>query len=813
MPLDPARSCQVYAPASREFGSGYLVREGLVLTSQHVVAEAAGSLEVRLSGTAQYLPATPAWQDVDADAALLAVAGLSRPGEVRLGRLGGNERQACRAVGFPRTQARDDLRGTESIQGAVDRLTGREFKRLTVHVEGSVPIIADDWSGLSGAALVCGDLLVGILRDVPAGFTGGRLEAVPITRLAANAAFRELTGVAGPELLPAVEDEPMRHTLEPAYTSPRQLSEPLPLDQPSYLLSARNAVVPFRTEGREDDLAALSDWCAGDQRVRLTLITGPGGSGKTRLLAQLCEDHEPSGWVTGFLLPGADWSALDSVVSPLLLVLDDAESRREELGRLLVRLTSDDSRPAVRLVAIVRDEPEWWRQLAAELDDHPEAFDVAVHAGQRALSPLAEAVPDRQAVFQNAARAFSQATAQIPRAYPVPDLSTEPYDRVLWIHMAALTAVRERDEGGIRYIRQGARVDPQLLLDVTLTREAEIWEALRAEAPAIDDPVWVERAVAVACLTTARNEAEAANVLSAVPELAHEAQEPARRQLARWLSRVYPGRGWLPPLEPDELADALVAKVVAACPELVPNVLDRASPALTKACLQVLDRGALVHPAAAVALRDALTAGLESLWPSAVEIAQEFGDPIGVILAEVLAETGSDELAAEIADALPEHTVALLELANVSTERALASARERPSGVERDAEVSRWSNNLSNHLSALGRREEALAAIQEAVAIYRSLAAARPEAFRPDLASSLNNLSTCLSDFGRREEALAAIEEAVAIRRVLATDRPEAFGHRLASSLRNLSTCLSGLGRREEALAAIEEARAIDQQE
>src|SRR6201993_2792457 len=46
---------------------------------------------------------------------------------------------------------------------------------------------------------------------------------------------------------------------------------------------------------------------------------------------------------------------------------------------------------------------------------------------------------------------------------------------------------------------------------------------------------------------------------------------------------------------------------------------------------------------------------------------------------------------------------------------------------------------LGNRLSNLGRREEALAASQEAVDIYRRLAQTRPDAFLPDLASSLNN--------------------------------------------------------------------------
>ena len=41
------------------------------------------------------------------------------------------------------------------------------------------------------------------------------------------------------------------------------------------------------------------------------------------------------------------------------------------------------------------------------------------------------------------------------------------------------------------------------------------------------------------------------------------------------------------------------------------------------------------------------------------------------------------------------------------------------------------------------------------------MAAARPDAFLPDLAMSLHNQSGVLSDLGRRENALATIEEAI----------------------------------------------------
>jgi len=99
----------------------------------------------------------------------------------------------------------------------------------------------------------------------------------------------------------------------------------------------------------------------------------------------------------------------------------------------------------------------------------------------------------------------------------------------------------------------------------------------------------------------------------------------------------------------------------------------------------------------------------------------------------------------------------------------------------------------------VGRREEALAAIQEAVTHYRRLAEAMPDAYVPDLARSLNNLSNRLSGVGRREEALAAIQEAVAIRRRLAEAMPDAYLPDLARSQRLLAQILADLGREEEA--------------
>jgi hypothetical protein len=72
-------------------------------------------------------------------------------------------------------------------------------------------------------------------------------------------------------------------------------------------------------------------------------------------------------------------------------------------------------------------------------------------------------------------------------------------------------------------------------------------------------------------------------------------------------------------------------------------------------------------------------------------------------------------------------------------------------------------NNLGVFRSNLGRQEAALDATEQAAAIYRRLATARPDAFEPGLAMSLNNLSKRLLPFVRIVEAIAAAEEGIAL--------------------------------------------------
>jgi len=118
-------------------------------------------------------------------------------------------------------------------------------------------------------------------------------------------------------------------------------------------------------------------------------------------------------------------------------------------------------------------------------------------------------------------------------------------------------------------------------------------------------------------------------------------------------------------------------------------------------------------------------------------------------------------------------------------------------------------NNLSVRLAEAGRRDEGLAAVEEAVTVYRRLVVANPAAYEPDLAGSLDSLSVHVAEVGRCGEGLAALEEAVAVHRRLVAANPAAYEPDPATSLDNLADRLRDLNRRKAAAEATAEAEAI----
>jgi tetratricopeptide (TPR) repeat protein len=74
------------------------------------------------------------------------------------------------------------------------------------------------------------------------------------------------------------------------------------------------------------------------------------------------------------------------------------------------------------------------------------------------------------------------------------------------------------------------------------------------------------------------------------------------------------------------------------------------------------------------------------------------------------------------------------------------------------------------------------------------LAAASPDAHEPDLASALNNLGANLTAVGRRDDALTATEQAVELYRRWHALLPHAFANNLARAESNLRRFRADLG-------------------
>jgi hypothetical protein len=595
-----ARVVQVFAPSGAHglgrHSSGVVLAPGLVLTARHALDGCDGDPEVRvLSGDPRRHACDVAWVgEGDCDAALLRVRGdeaLGAGGALRLGRLVGERRVgALRAVGFPWAQVatgeRDAVDRSEAIDAAVDPLSGRAPGRpdgpLVVHVEGSVPLERDDggspWEGMSGAALLRDDVVVGVIACDPRRFGPDRLHATPAAALAASPGFR----AAAPVELADVE---LLGLLEAPY---RGGDDAGVAGSPALLIDSRAEVVAFR--GRQDELAALEAWCAQASPLSVALVWGAGGMGKTRLAAELCHRLRAAGMVAGFCPPGADVRAIAEVAAAqtMVLVIDEAHTMPGAVAEVLLAHAQRAAGGPVRVVLLARNDGDWWRQTIPDAVAHSPVASAALEAAVKL--PLGPLATDRGEAFLEAARAFRArlspgATEPDP---DVPDPSGPAYDRILFVHLAAHRAVEGDGD---------AHAGPEKLLDWALERERRYW---RATAAATEPRVPVggavlERAVAVATLTVAGSEDEAAAALGAIPDLAGE--PGSQRAVARWLRDLYPrpeGVGWLSGLVPDELGDALVARPDRARPR---------SPCHARGRSRRARRGALKRGVAAPARR------------------------------------------------------------------------------------------------------------------------------------------------------------------------------------------------------------------
>ena len=592
---------------------------------------------------------------------------------------------------------------------------------------------------------------------------------------------------------------------------------PLPDDStPLQMIQTCYGVVPFcsRPEYRE-----LKEWAVGTARssgrksdVSVAVLTGAGGTGKTRMAAQLCHDLEVLGWCTGFApaksaMGNDDLTYLAELTTELLIVVDYAEeSRQEQLATLLRALRG--RRSPTRIVLTARGIDSWWEDFREELESD------GIQLGQGLVKEM-EPRPDPVLLYRQAVRGFSKAINGVnPPEVLIPEHVGDTALHVVlraWLAVVGNSGMEDRlvEPSGEKTVYPKNR---DFLYDRVLDVEFKRWKKF-PELKGVSRN-HLRRIVSTVSLL-APDASQVDDVLSRLVEWKDE--HLRRNRIAELLSTTLlrsSGDGGVS-LRPDPVAEHLVLSVFGHEPDQVDAVLpgdpldvpgisepDASEGTVARAVMlgqqaqnlsQVITRAASQDKQSASKLAQHILKTCPHLWSSALEVALAQGGPFAHVL-EQLIESGAELPCEEIEKSIPLGHSSLQGVALAALQRMEITSECDP------AQRAYYLHNLANRLSDVGRSGEALGAAQEAVELYRALVQGSPEAYTPDLAGSLNNLANILSDVGRSGEALGAAQEAVELYRALVQGSPEAYTPRLAMSLSNLANRLSEEGRYEEAL-------------
>ncbi|SDP83330.1 Tetratricopeptide repeat-containing protein [Rhodoferax sp. OV413] len=635
-----------------------------------------------------------------------------------------------------------------------------------------------------------------------------------------------------------------------------------------------NALSPYsrstRLRGRDDELASLRAFLSSPKPISVRVVVGGGGSGKTRLALELCDQMQAEGWNAGFatsteadrFLQGQNLSAW-GWQKPTLVVMDYAAAKAQALGQWLDELADRSAATPypLRILLLERSADPgsgWWTGVFG--------------GGWRALDKLAlldpaVPVPIRPLATQEHRVALLQdmlgiASPDTPVALPLHDpVFNQQLMQLSWggdplfLMLAAMAMVSQ----GHRALTL-SRTD---LADVVAQGEIDRIAKL-ARAHGLTPDLVLHLA---ACATLAQGLPRPTFIPFAAAEQQATGwtQPDAPAALFKLLQQALPHTQGIAPVIPDMVGEALlvrllqgdegreavlrcyaafghrVAETVIRCVQDFAGVghwldaiveqaghdgpalealaasLPQDSLALGAVNLRVAQRVQALdaragenNPAhsAQVLARLAVAQGHMGLYETAVQTAQQVVDYL-----RARATPDARMHCLDLGEAL--HNLALLQIDLGQHSSALASASEavsicRTLLVEQphalQPGLAASLNTLCIAHSALGQAEPALQAALESVDLHQALAAEEPATFAPDLAMALSNLASAYGDSFQLKPSLDTATEVVDMYRMLAAQQPDVYPQYLAAALNNLANRQRDQGKAESSMQSAQQA-------
>lgn len=501
--------------------------------------------------------------------------------------------------------------------------------------------------------------------------------------------------------------------------------------------------------GRDAEFDELLSWTHdGDPGIEARLITGDGGTGKSRLAGDLAQELVKRGWraekladrlTEQVVLPLGGFQPREgkgtlaertptrqTVTKPaymggLLIVIDYPEGRMPLVERLLESLrdyaVQDDIR--IRLLLLSRRDSQEWDPLIERARAEGLFQTDAIHLG-RSIDPAAQFVT----ILNGLATALKQAVPVLPTGEPEKWLANNrAYQQPLFMAAVALHFCLHPEAG----LTLGGPDAVTALVDRERSRAANESIGLGWE------PDVLPRLLALATLRGGLDSAK-------LNELGQMLGVPAGPDLCDRLRHGCDGRirdNVLVALEPDLPGAAFATLVLSERTDMAPDWIWQTIADNPMGLIPRLEQ--VCHDAEGTLnlLTDLPDMRISRLLSTAVRSQPRRAESLYKLTTERQSHRLS-ELAQQIA-------TTLLEFAPILTETA------------------QLLNDQSQHLRNTGRIQDALTAVNKAIKAWRDLQNKDSDKFSTPLVRSLINRCGILLEIGEKNSALSSIDEAIEI--------------------------------------------------